>query len=132
MDLTLQVPMQYCSQQHDFTFTIRHIHSWALFLLWPASSFLLELILLSSPVAYWTPANLGGSSFSVIFFAFSYFSWSSQSKNAGVICQSLLQWTTFCQNSPPRPVHLALHGKAQSFVGLDKAVIHMISLVSFL
>ena len=68
MDLTLQVPMQYCSQQHDFTFTIRHIHSWALFLLWPASSFLLELILLSSPVAYWTPANLGGSSFSVIYF----------------------------------------------------------------
>ena len=26
------------------------------------------------------------------------------SKNAEVVCYSLLQWTTFCQNSPPWPV----------------------------
>ena len=34
-------------------------------------------------------------------FAFSYCSWGSQGKNTEVVCHSLLQWTTFCQNSPP-------------------------------
>ena len=30
------------------------------------------------------------------YFAFSYCSWSSQSKNIEVVCHSLLQWTSFC------------------------------------
>ena len=34
-------------------------------------------------------------------FAFSCHSWGSHSKNTEVVCHSLLQWTTFCQNSPP-------------------------------
>ena len=34
-------------------------------------------------------------------FAFSYCSWGSQGKNTEVVCHSLLQWTMFCQNSPP-------------------------------
>ena len=34
-------------------------------------------------------------------FAFSYCSWGSQGKNTEVVCHSLLQWTTFCQTSPP-------------------------------
>ena len=33
-------------------------------------------------------------------FAFSYCSWSSQGKFTEVICHSLFQWSTFCQNSP--------------------------------
>ena len=33
-------------------------------------------------------------------FAFSYCSWISQGKNTEVVCNCLLQWTTFCQNSP--------------------------------
>ena len=33
-------------------------------------------------------------------------SWGSQGKNTEVVCHSLFQWTTFCQNSPPWPVHL--------------------------
>ena len=32
---------------------------------------------------------------------FSYCSWCSQGKKTEVVCHSLLQWTTFCQNSPP-------------------------------
>ena len=39
-------------------------------------------------------------------FAFSYCSWGSQGKNTEVVCHSLLQRTTFCQNAPPRPIHL--------------------------
>ena len=36
----------------------------------------------------------------------SYCSVSSQGKNTEVVCHSLLQWTTFYQNSPPWPVRL--------------------------
>ena len=63
MDLTLQVPMQYCSVQHqtllsssDTSTTEHHVH------FDPASSFFLELLIIalgSYPVAYWTPSNLG-------------------------------------------------------------------------
>ena len=35
MDLTFQVPMQYCSLQHQtLTSITSHIHNWVLFLLW--------------------------------------------------------------------------------------------------
>ena len=34
MDLTFQVPMQYCSLSTDFTSITSYIHSWVLFLLW--------------------------------------------------------------------------------------------------
>ena len=99
--------MQYCSLQNqtllsppDTSTTGRCFHFGS------ASSFLLELFFCSSPVAYWTSTNLGGSSLRLYLFAFSYCSWGSQGKNADVVCHFLLQWTTFCQNSPPRPVHL--------------------------
>ena len=39
-------------------------------------------------------------------FDFSYCSWDSCGRNTGVVCHSLLQWTTFCQNSSLWPVHL--------------------------
>ena len=65
------------------------------------SSFFLELFLHWSPVAYWAPTSLR-ISFSVSYLsAFSYCSWGSQGKNTEVVCHSLLQWTTFGQNSPP-------------------------------
>ena len=69
MDLKFQVPIQYCSLQHQTllspqdTFTTE-----CYFLFGSVLSFLLELPLHSSPVAYWTPADLEGSSFSVISF----------------------------------------------------------------
>ena len=34
MDLAFQVPMWYCSLQHRTLLPSRHIHNWALFLLW--------------------------------------------------------------------------------------------------
>ena len=46
---------------------------------------------------------------------------------------SPLQWTTFCQNSPPWPVHLGWpHTAWLSFTELDKAVVRVIRLASFL
>jgi len=79
----------------DFTYTTCCIYDWHLFHFGSASSFLLELFLHSSPVAYWTPPDLGGSSFIVISFCLSYYSWGSQGKNAEVVCHSFLQWTMF-------------------------------------
>ena len=104
----------------DFTFTTRHIHNWVLFL--PLHSH-------SGPLPTW------GVHLSVLYlFAFSHCSWGSQGTDARVVCHSLLQWTTFCQNSPPGPVHLGwpYTGWLISFTELDKVVIHVISLVSFL
>ena len=66
--LTFQVPMQYCSLQHwtllpsPVTFTTTHCFSFD-----SISSFLLESFLYSSPVAFWSPTDLGSSYFTVIF-----------------------------------------------------------------
>ena len=70
MILKFQVPMQYCSSQHQTllslpdTSTAEH-H----FCFGPASSSFLELFLCSSLVTYWTPTDLGGSSSSVTSFS---------------------------------------------------------------
>ena len=80
VDQTFSVPMQYCSLQHptllsplDTSTAECHFHFGL------AASFFLELFLCSSPVAYWTPLNVGGSSSGVISFClciqFMGFSW---------------------------------------------------------
>ena len=69
MDLTVQVPMQYCSLQH-WTLLPSPVPSSAggCFCFGSVSSFFLELFLHLSPVVYWASTNLGSSSFSVIYF----------------------------------------------------------------
>ena len=83
MDITLQVPRQYSSSQHQTLLpsAVTSITG-CCFCLGSVSSFFLELFLHWSPVAYWAPTDLGSSC-------------SSQGKNTEVICHSLLQWTTF-------------------------------------
>ena len=134
MDLTFQVPMQYCSLQHWtllpslVTYTTE-----CCFCFGSVSSFFLVLFLHWSPVVCWTPTDLG-SLFSVSYlFAFSYCLWGSQGRNSEVVCHSFLQWTIFCQNSPPWPIHLGWpHMAWLSFTELDKAVVHVIKLLIFL
>ena len=105
MDLTFQVPMQYCSLQH-WTLLPSPVTATTgcCFFFSSVSSFFLELFLHWSPAAYWAPTNLGSASFSVLSFCLFILSWGSQGKNTEVVCHFLLQWTTFCQNSPLRPV----------------------------
>ena len=69
MDLTFQVPMQYCSLQHQ-TFLLSPVTSTTgcCFFFGSISSFFLELFLHWSPVAYWAPTDLGSSSFSALSF----------------------------------------------------------------
>ena len=50
-----------------------------------------------------------------------------------MVCHSLLQWTTFCQISPPWPARLGWpHTAWLSFTELDKTVVRVIRLTSFL
>ena len=69
MDLIFQVPMQYCSLQHP-TLLLSPVTSTAgyWFCFGSIPSFFLELFLHWSPVAYWTPNDLGSSSFGILSF----------------------------------------------------------------
>ena len=94
----------------------------------------MELFLCSSPDAYRAPTDLGSSSFSAI-------SFHTVHTIHGVLKARILKWLAI-----PSPVdhilsefstmtHLswvALHSMAHGFIELDKTVIHLISLVSFL
>ena len=69
VDLTFQVPMQYCSLQHQ-TLLLSPVTSTAryCFCFGSIPSFFLELFLHWSPVAYWALTDLGSSSFSILSF----------------------------------------------------------------
>ena len=134
MDLTFQVPMQHCSSQHQ-TLLPSPVTSTTgcCFCFGSISSFFLKLFLHSSPVAYWAATDLGSSSFSVIHFCFSYCSWALKAR--------ILKWFAFPSpvdhilselSTMTCPSWVALHSMAHSFIDLDKAVVHVISLVSFL
>ena len=116
--------MQYCSLQHMyFTAIIRHIHNWVLFLHWLCLSFFLELFLHSSPVAYWTPTDLGSSSFSVLSFClFIVFTgFSRQEYWSGLSLPSPVDHILSELSTMIRPSWMALHGMAHGFIDLDKA-----------
>ena len=99
-----------------------------------ASSFHLEVFLHPSPVAIWTPADLGSSPFSVVSFCLFilFMGFSRQECWSGLPFPSpvdhiLSELCTMTHSS-----WVALHGMANSFIELDKAVVHVISLISFL
>ena len=135
MDLTFQVSAQYCSLQHQtlcpspVTSTPEHYYSFG-----SISSFFLELFLHSSPVAHWTPTNLGSSSFSVIYFYLFilFMGFSRQEYGSGFRFPSLVDYVFSEPSTMTHPSWVALHGMPHSFIELDKAVVHVINLVSFL
>ena len=131
MDLTFQVPMPYCSLQH-----------WTLLPLPVTSTTGCRFALASSlhscphwsPVVYWTPTDLGSSSFNFLSFClFILFMvlprqeyWSSlpfPSPGDNVLSELS---TVTC------PSWVALPSMPHSFNELDKAVVHVIKLVKFL
>ena len=71
-------------------------------------------------------------------FAFSYCSWGSQGKNTEVachlekVCPSPVDHILSELSTMTRPSWVALQGMAHSYIELDKAVVHVIRLVSFL
>ena len=126
MDLTFQVPMQYCSLQHQTLFpsavksTTGHCFRFGF---GSVSWFFLELFLHSSPVALWARINQRSSSFSGIFFCLFILFMVLKAR-----IQSALPFPTlvdhFCQNSPIRPIPLGWpippHGMAHSFIELGR------------
>ena len=97
----------------------------------------LKLFIHWSPVAYGAPTDLGSSSFSVLsFYLFILF--------MGVLKARILKWFAFSPLPSPvdhilselstmtRPSWVSLHGMVHSFIELDKAVVHVIRVVSFL
>ena len=133
MDQTFQVPMQHFSLKHR-TLLLSTVTSTAggCFCFGSISSFFLELFLHWFPVAYWAPTNQGSSSLSVLSFAFSYGSWGLKSR--------ILKWFVIPFSSGPcfvRTLHhdlswVAQHSMIHGFIELDKDVVHVIILVSFL
>ena len=109
LDLTLQVPIQYGSLQHQplllspVTSTTRRCSHFG-----SISSFFLELFLCASPVVYWAPTDLGNFIFQCpIFLPFD---------TVHVVLKATMQkgfaipfssGPCFCQNSPHWSVHLA-------------------------
>ena len=133
--LTFQIPMQYCSLQNQ-TLLPSPVTSTTgcCFYFDSISSFFLELFLHCSPVAYLAPTDLGSSSFSVLSFSFFKCSWGSQGKNiwSGLPFPSPVDHVLSELSTMTNPSWVALSGMAHIFIELDKAVIHVISLVSFL
>jgi len=135
MNLNLKVPMQYCSLQHQTSLPSPVISTArCCFCFGFVSSSFLELLLHSSPVAYWAPADLVSSYFSVLcFFIFILFmGFSRQEYWSGLPFFSPVDHVLSELSTMTHPSWVALYSMTLSFIQLNKAVVHMIRLVSFL
>ena len=117
MELTFQVPIQYCSLQHRILLPSPVTSTpGCCFCFGSFPSFFLELFLHRSPVAYWAPTDLESSSFSILSFCLFILFMGFSGQEYWRVCHSLLQWTTFCQTSPPcrDPRDYTVHGILQA------------------
>ena len=135
MDLTFQVPVQYCFLQH-WTLLLSPVTSTTgcCFCFGSTSSFFLDLALHWSLVAYWAPTDLGSSSFCVLSFCLFilFMGFSRQEYWSGLPFPSPVHHVLSELSTMTHPCWLGLHGMTHSFTELDKAVILVIRLVSFL
>ena len=123
VDLTFQVPMQYCSLQHrtlplsPATFT-----TGCCFCFGSVSSFFLELFLYWSPVAYCAPTDLGSSSFSILSFCLLilFMGFSRQGYWSGLPFPSPVDHFFSELSTMTHLSWVALHGMTHSFIELDK------------
>ena len=102
MDLTFQVPMKYCSLQHQ-TLLLSPVTSTTgcCSCFGSIPSFFLELFLHWSPVAYWAPTDLGVPLSVSYHFAFSYC--------YGVLKARILKWFAIPFSSGPYSVRSLHH-----------------------
>ena len=135
MNLTFQVPMQYCCfTALDFSSITSHIHSWVLFLLWLRLVILSRVIspLISSSImgTYWPEEFLFQYPIILPFILFMGFS--RQEYWSGLPFSSPVDHILSECSIITCPSWVALYGMAHSFIELDKSVIHVMSFVSFL
>ena len=134
MDLPFQVPMQYSSLQHLILLLspVPSTTGWC-FCFGYIPSFFLESFLHWSPVEYWAPTDLGSSSFSVLSFClFILFTgFSRQEYWSGLPFPSPLDHILSDLSTMNRPSWVAPQASL-GFIELDRAVVSVIKLVSFL
>ena len=113
----------------DLASITSHIHNWVLFLLW------LHLFILSGVIYPLISSSILGTYrpgefiFQCPVFLLFHTVHGISRQEYWSVCRFFLQWTTFCQTSPPWPVHLGWpHMAWLSFIELDKAVVHVIRL----
>ena len=127
MDLTFQLPMQYCSLQHQ-TLLLSWVPSTTgcCFCFGFIPSFFLELFLHWSPVAYWVATDLGSSSFSILWFCLFilFMGFSRQEYWSGLLFPSPVDHILSNHLGWPHRAWL-------SFTELDEAVV-LVWLTSFL
>ena len=116
----------------DFTSITSHIHNWMLFLLW------LRLFILSGVISPLISSSILDT-YQPGEFMFQCPIFSPFHTVHGVLKARTLKWFTIPFSSGPRfvstmtnPSWMALHGIVHSFIELNKAVVHVIRLVSFL
>ena len=135
MDLAFQVPMQYCSLQHR-TLLLSSVPSTAgyCFCFGPIPSFFLELFLHSSPVAHWAHTDPGSSPFSILSFCLFilFMGFSRQEYWSGLSFPSPVDHILSELFTMTRLFRVALRGMAHHFIELDKALFHVIRVISFL
>ena len=135
VDLTFHVSMAYCSLEHQslllspVTSTIGRC-----FCFGSIPSFFLGLFLHSSPVAYWAPTDLRSLSSSVLSFCLFilFMGFSRQEYWSGLPFPSPVDHILSELSTMTCLSWVDLYGVAHTFIELDKAVIHVIRLVSFL
>ena len=123
MDLTFQMPIQYCSYSIEFCLPPDTSTTVCCFCFDLASSLFLELLVIalcSSPVAYWTPSELGW----LIFWCHIF--WTFHTEH-GVLAARLLEWVAISSSNDYAFLEfftmtclswVALHGMAHSFIEL--------------
>ena len=135
MDLTFQVPMHYCSLQHQ-TLLLSPVTSTTgyCFCFGSIPSFFLELFLHWSPVAFWAPTDPGSSSFSILSFHLFilFMGFSRQEYWSGLPFPSPVDHILSDLSTMTRPSWLASQTAWLSFIELDKAVVHVIRLTCLL
>ena len=118
----------------DFTSITNYIHSWVLFLVCFCLFFPSGVISPLFSSGRWASMDLGSSSFCVmsfslfiLFMGFSRQEYWSDLPFPSTVDHILSELSTMSHLS-----WVALHGMAHSFIELDKALVHVIRLVSFL
>ena len=135
MDLTFQVLMKYCSLQHRTLLPLPVTSTTGFcFRFGSISLFFLELFLHWSPVTYWAPTDLGSSSFSVLSFCLfiEFMGFSRQENWSGFPFPSPVNHVLSGLSSMTHLSWVALHSMGHIFIELDRTVVHVIRLVSFL
>ena len=130
MDLTFQLPKQYCSLQPWTLLSSTNIHNWALFLLWLCRFILSGIsfpLISSSILGTYQPGEFIFQSHIFLPFRTVHGVLKARILECFLPFLSPINHILSELSTVTCPSWVALHGMAPSFIELDKAVVHVIS-----